>query len=295
MLHIRKFSADTFEYVANLYAIEDWSYLPSEIKRYMKWEPDGCFVAKIDDKYVGHVFSISYDHLGWIGLLRVDPKYRNKGIGSQLMKQAISYLRGIGVKVIRLEAVQNAVNLYRRLGFKEEFDSLRFRVVVQNLSIIEHTFSIKSSNRVKIRSMKNGDIPSIAELDSLYFGAPRTKVLRTLFQEFPHLCFVADIDNTLIGYIMCRKSESNTYKVGPWVCNPGESKVAEKLLIACSQMLGKNNVLALGIPFINDQAIQIAEKFGFQHVSTCKRMFYGQELMEDDPKGIFAIGGSEKG
>jgi ribosomal protein S18 acetylase RimI-like enzyme len=295
MLRIRNFSADTFQYVANLYATEDWGYLSSDIKRYMEWEPDGCFVAKIDDKYVGHVFSVSYDHLGWIGLLRVDPNFRKRGIGSELMKQAISYLHDTGVKVIKLEAVQNAVNLYRRLGFKEEFDSLRFRVVVQNLSVMEHTFSMNSSERVEIRPMKNKDILSIAELDSLYFRAPRTKVLRTLFQEFPHLCFVADTGNTLIGYVMCRKSTSGTYKIGPWVSDPEEPKVAGRLLITCLRKLGENNVLALGIPVINEQAISILKKFGFQHASTCKRMYLGQIPVKDNPKGIFAIGGSEKG
>lgn len=295
MLRIKNFSTDTFEYVANLCAMEELGYLPSDIKRYMEWEPKGCFVGEIDGKYTGHVFSISYGNLGWIGLLRVDPNFRNRGIGSVLMKQAISYLHDTGVKVIRLEAVQKAVNLYRRLRFKEEFDSLRFRAVVQNLSVIEHTFSMNSSERIEIRLMKNKDIPSIAELDLLYFGAPRTKVLRTLFQEFPHLCFVANAGNTFIGYVMCRESASGTYKIGPWVSDPEEPKIAEKLLITCLRKLGKNNILTLGIPAINDQAVQIAEKFGFQHVNTCKRMCHGSELLKDNPKGIFAIGGSEKG
>ena len=295
MLYINKFRADDFDFVANLYATENWGYLPSDIRRFMEWEPDGCFIAEIDRKYVGHVFSISYNHLGWIGLLRVDPKHRNRGIGSELMRKAISYLRSKGVKTIKLEAVQEAVNLYRRLGFKEEFDSLRLKALVQIVPVIEHTSILTPSDRVEIRPMNNKDIPSITVLDSIYFGASRTKVLNTLFQDFPHLCFVAVIRDTMMGYAMCRKSASDTYKIAPWICHPEQPEVAEQLLVTCLRNVGENSVVALGTPAVNEQAVEIAKKFGFRIVDTCRRMYIGQEVVKDNPKAIFAIGGSEKG
>lgn len=295
MLRIRNISVENTEFVTQLYAMENWNYLLSDIRRYIGWEPKGCFAAEVDGKPVGHVFSISYDHLGWIGLLRVDPDYRNRGIGSELMRKAISYLRSKGVKVIKLEAVQKAVNLYRRLGFKEEFESLRLRALIQNISIIENTSVMTSSDQAKIRTMKSNDITAIIKLDALYFGASRARILKTLFQEFPNLCFVAEASDELIGYLMCRNSTPNTYKIGPWVCDPKQPEVAEKLLVRCLTNLGENNILTLGIPVINDQAVQITRKFGFQHVETCKRMFLGQKQVKDTPKGIFAIGGSEKG
>jgi len=292
MLHIKSFSADDFEFVAHLYSIEDWGYLPSDIRRYAEWEPEGCFIAKIDGKYVGHVFSISYDDLGWIGLLRVDPNHRNRGIGLQLMRTAISYLHSKGVTVIKLEAVQKAVNLYQKLGFKEEFDSLRLKTFIENSSSEIHGFDI---NKIIIHPMEKKDITSIAELDSLYFGASRIKVLETLFREYPSLCFVAETSEKLVGYIMGRKSVSNTYKIGPWICDPEQPRIAEKLLITCLRNFGEKSILTLGTPVINEQAISILKKFGFQHASTCKRMYLGQIPVKDNPKGIFAIGGSEKG
>jgi ribosomal protein S18 acetylase RimI-like enzyme len=295
MLYINKFRTEDFDFVANLYATENWGYLPSDIRRFMEWEPDGCFIAEIDGKYVGHVFSISYGHLGWIGLLRVDPKHRNRGIGSELTRKAISYLRSKGAKTVKLEAVQEAVNLYRRLGFKEEFDSLRLKALVQIVPLIEYTSILTPSARVEIRPMNNEDIPSIAVLDSIYFGASRIKVLNTLFQDFPHLCFVAVARDRLLGYAMCRKSASGIYRIAPWVCDPESPKVAEKLLVACLRSVGENSIAMLGIPAVNDQAVEIAKKFGFQIVDVCRRMYIRQEIVKDNTKGIFAIGGSEKG
>jgi len=95
--------------------------------------------------------------------------------------------------------------------------------------------------------------------------------------------------------VMCRKSASDTYKIAPWICDPERPEVAEKLLIACLRNVGENKVFALGIPAVNDRAVQIAKEFGFQPVDICRRMRLGQELVEENPRGIFGIGGSEKG
>jgi predicted N-acetyltransferase YhbS len=295
MLQINEFSADDFDLIADLYAVENWGYLPSEIRRFAEWERKGCFIAKTNGQYVGHVFSISYGHLGWIGLLRVDHKYGNRGIGTELMRKAIYHLYGKGVKTIRLEAVLKAVSLYHRLGFKEEFDSLRLTARIQNVSATENTSIPKSSDCVEIRSMNNKDIASIAVMDSNYFGASRIKVLERLFQDFPNLCFIAATGGTVFGYVMCRKSASDTYKIAPWICDPERPEVAEKLLIACLRNVRENKVFALGIPAVNYRAVQIAKKCGFQTVDICRRMRLGQELVEENPRGIFGIGGSEKG
>lgn len=74
---------------------------------------------------MGHIFSICYGRLGWIGLLIVNAEYRRRGIGALLMKKAMDYLLSRKVKTIKLEAVPKVANLYRKLGFVDEFDSLR--------------------------------------------------------------------------------------------------------------------------------------------------------------------------
>lgn len=91
------------------------------------YEPTGCFVAEINGKPVGHVFSISYGNFGWIELLIVKAEHRGKG--TLLTKRAINYLLNKGVKTIRLEAVSKRMNLYQKLGFVDEYYSLRFKGV----------------------------------------------------------------------------------------------------------------------------------------------------------------------
>ncbi len=106
--------------------MERWNDTRNDIERMFSYEPDGCFVAEVNSRAAGHVFSISYGKLGWIGLLIVEAKYRRKRVGTLLTKKAIDYLLNCGVKTIKLEAVSTIANLYRELGFVNDFDSLRF-------------------------------------------------------------------------------------------------------------------------------------------------------------------------
>lgn len=123
---IRPWVSGDIDYVVQSVSREEWGHSRDEIERCWLWEPNGCLVAEVGHDKVGHVSSIAYGRLGWIGLLIVNPERRGKGIGTALMKKAVDHLRNSGVEMIRLEAIEEAVPLYRRLGFGAEFESLRY-------------------------------------------------------------------------------------------------------------------------------------------------------------------------
>jgi len=68
-----------------------------------KYDPLGCLIAEVEGNRVGHVFSVSYGKLGWIGLLIVKAEYREKGIGKILMKNTMNHLLSREVEIIKLE------------------------------------------------------------------------------------------------------------------------------------------------------------------------------------------------
>ena len=47
------------------------------------------------------------------------PKYRNKGIATELIKEIIKEAKKINLKSIDLSATEAGLNLYKKLGFKE--------------------------------------------------------------------------------------------------------------------------------------------------------------------------------
>ncbi len=265
--------------------IEHWDDTRNDIKRIFSYEPDGCFIVEVNREPVGHVFSISYERLGWIGLLIVKAEHRRKGAGTLLTKKAINYLLDCGVKTIKLEAVPTITSLYRGLGFVDEYDSLRFMGVSRKIASL--------SNRC-VKSLKKEELVKLAKFDAEYFGANRTKVLSGLYQNNPQLCFVSYMDAKIVGYLMCRKTETG-YRIGPWVCNPENPQVARKLLMKCMKTIEQNVKLYVGAPVVNKAAVENLHDFDFEQYSKSIRMYFGEKLETERANGIFAIGGPEKG
>jgi GNAT superfamily N-acetyltransferase len=102
---VRQLKAADLPFAFRLNLAERWNDQFSDVERMFRFEPDGCFIAEVDARPVGHVFSISYCSLGWIGLLIVEPEHRRRGIGMLLTVRAKDYLVSRGVQTIKLESV----------------------------------------------------------------------------------------------------------------------------------------------------------------------------------------------
>jgi ribosomal protein S18 acetylase RimI-like enzyme len=255
------------------------------------YEPNGRFIAETNHDSVGHVFSINYGKLGWIGLLIVKAGYRGKSIGTLLMKKAIEYLLNQGVETIKLEGVPEVPSLYRKLGFVNEYDSLRF---VRDRKETAPDLKLKCVSPLKAVTSDR-----VATFDEKYFGANRMRVVNRLFQEYPDHCFVAHSDIGIRGYIMCRKAETG-YKLGPWICDQKHTETVEELLATCLSSLKQDNVY-VGVPSVNKAAIKTLNEFGFEQCLERSmpvksiRMRLGKELSNECLTGVFAIGGPMKG
>lgn len=284
---LRRWKRTDLGYIANSIAREGWGHFTQDVERCWKLEPRGCFLAVIRGTPVGHVFSVTYEKLGWIGLLIVDPRVRGRGVGSTLMEAAVRYLRQAGCKSIRLEAVEKAVPLYKRFGFREEFGSLRFRGQLRSLVGLGHSAS-------GIRKMRGTDVVYVAHFDARYFGADRLRVLRSLLADNPSLCYVAKEDGKVVGYIMARRGEDGFW-LGPWVCENIEQGRAVFDVLA-KAVSGPDVVFRVGLPAVNAKGRDLLEKLGFQLTGRSVRMILGSvEQSREDATGVYGIGGPEKG
>lgn len=287
MITIRLLKFKDISFVTESTRQEKWGHLPKDVRRCVELEPKGCFIAQQDGRRVGHVFSISYGAVGWIGLLIVRQSCRGQGIGTALMRAAMNYLRSLGVETIRLEAVPEAIALYQRLGFRSEFNSLRFYKEWKPRET-------RQKGRVeKIHQIKKVELKELAKFDAECFGASRLKVLRSLYTDFPQHCLIAR-GATIIGYIMGRKTEMG-YWLGPWVCADKHLEVARELIVSFMTALKANLKLKVGVPAPNRSGVQLLEELGFNLTSKSIRMFWGKRGHSGNVKENFAIGGLEKG
>ena len=282
---IRRWIGADIDYVSESVSREGWGHTRRDVERCWNLEPNGCFIAESENEPVGHVFSVVYGKIGWIGLLIVDPEKRGLGIGAALMEAAISYLEENGARAIKLEAVEKAAPLYRRLGFVDEFDSLRF------CGMPGHKDQPHRKGTVSL--LCEDHILEIAEFDAQHFGANRLPVLKSLHSDFSQYCFAAKENQRIEGYIMARKTLDGLW-IGPWVCN--DSQVAQLLYSTLFESMRKEaGYLRLGFPALNMNARKLVEELRFQLVGKSIHMIRGDRENRGDVTRIYGIGGPEKG
>lgn len=103
---------------------------------------DYCFVAEVDKKIVGAVWVRCIKAFGHIDdavpefAISVYPQYRGRGIGADLMRKMIGYLRAKGYSKTSL-AVQKdnyAVKMYQQVGFEISDENEREYIMIYNLN-----------------------------------------------------------------------------------------------------------------------------------------------------------------
>jgi predicted N-acetyltransferase YhbS len=201
-----------------------WGITPDDYRRMLTFSPEGLFIASVDGVDLGMVSTTSYSSIAWVGNLVVLPKFRGMGLGAALMMKAMGYLTEMGAKSIRLDGVPLAIPLYRRLGFKDEYWSLRYTGVAR-------------PNEVTMtRPMEADDLSAVEVLDKSVFKGSRHEAIRYVYRINPELAFTSWDGNELIGYIMAKRGKSNV-KIGPWICKSGHSGMAEELLYSVMNMV----------------------------------------------------------
>jgi len=281
MLKIKTMISKDFSFARHLTETVGWNYTVSDFERLLYYEPEGCFIAEENNEPIGIVNTTTYGKLAWVGSLIVLEPYRGRGVGSELMKHALRYLKTKGVETIRLDAVPRAMPLYQRLGFKEEYDSLRFIGTGQKTTYRE------------ARGMENKDLESVVHLDTQFFGENRERVLKRVYKDFSDLCFVSFTDGKLVGYIMAKKG-FDIFKIGPWICDLKHTEVAEELLRAVLNEAHGMNIW-VGVPDGNKRSVSILEKYGFVEQPKSVRMYHGKCDYVGLVNGVFGIGSPEKG
>lgn len=280
-MKIRLMNHEDIPFALSLTDSLNWGNTKDEFERLLSVEPEGCFIAEVARERTGMVTSVSYGEVGWIGNVVVIPEYRNKGMGTKLMLQAMDYLKGKGAETIELEAEQRPVALYKRLGFKELCKSLRF----------SGTGKIIEAHNINL--MQDSNLDDVLKLDKETFGANRGKALNKAYQQFSHLCFVSYKSQELIGYIMA-KERKGLFQIGPWICQPEYMQEAEELLKAVLYKL-RGEKIKIGVLELNNNSLTILKKYQYKEIEPAIRMFYGKRKEGNYIQGEFATGAHDKG
>lgn len=95
------------------------------IEKFLKRNPDTCFVAEVDNRIVGSILTGNDGRRGYIYHTAVSPQYQQHGIGSTLVDTAIDALKKLGINKIALvvfDKNDNGNTFWEKQGFTERND-----------------------------------------------------------------------------------------------------------------------------------------------------------------------------
>lgn len=95
------------------------------IEKFLKRNPDTCFVAEVDNRIVGSILAGNDGRRGYIYHTAVSPQYQKHGIGSTLVDTAIDALKKLGINKIALvvfDKNDNGNAFWEKQGFSERND-----------------------------------------------------------------------------------------------------------------------------------------------------------------------------
>lgn len=105
------------------------------IDKFLKRNPETCFVAETDNKIVGVIIVGNDGRRGYIYHTAVHPDYRHNGIATQLVNKAISALRTIGINKAALVVFEKNTTgnaFWEKIGF-----TVRDDLIYRNLSLTD--------------------------------------------------------------------------------------------------------------------------------------------------------------
>jgi len=241
---------------------------------YWLLQPDGWWLAFVDDTPVGFGGAVDYVLFSSIGMICVLPAFQGRGIGEALTRQILSWCKERGCPTMLLEANQKAVSLYKRLGFVEEELTLFCSV---------KDFPQENTLPESIALFREEDLPEVVRFDAQYFGADREKIFALYVTKNPERAFVLrDPTGMITGYLVAQP-----HSLGPWVASTPED--AKKLLLAAFTLSFPRGI-SNTFPASNQAGRELLQRYGFQEATPSCHMRLGVPVQAMQRSMIYGQG-----
>ena len=263
-------------------AREGWEIAPGGFQMHLDDDPDGCFIAEREGRPIAMITTTRYGRSAFMGNLIVEPSSRRQGVGEMLMRCAMDRLRQQGISRLALEADAPGVKLYRRLGFTDAFQSLRFEAM--------RPARPAAGEGREVEPLTADNLKEMARFDAHHFGDDRSRILAALLPRAPAaLCLRRD--GAPAGYIITQPLKGGV-RLGPAVAIGAEAAAA--LIDAVLARLDAARFTA-GVPAPNRDGARVLRARGFEPRTPCLRMVCGDEAYHGRPEHVLAIAGGDRG
>lgn len=109
------------------------------IEKFLKRNPKTCFVSEIDGQLIGVIIVGNDGRRGYIYHTAVKPDYRNQGIATKLVKEALSALKELGINKTALVVFSKNSDgnaFWEKMGFSSREDLVyRNKIITEMIRI----------------------------------------------------------------------------------------------------------------------------------------------------------------
>ena len=238
---------------------EGWAPAVGDVEAYYSVDPSGCFVGELDGKKIAFHCVLKYQEYKLCsgGLFIVDPAYRGKGLGQQMLcftsKSYPEDYNRVGDAVLHM-----APTYEKYLGYKDcGWINQRYFFKPTNVP------KIKVPSDVSFESIKGFDCDKLCDYEEKVVGVHR-KVFMEKWVNFPGRygwVAVSKEDQSVLGYVVGRATaEPNSHSIAPLYAD--NSDIAGGLLFkAATRLVGTSQIQCfIEIPTSNEQALKLVEQ-----------------------------------
>jgi GNAT superfamily N-acetyltransferase len=247
-----------------------WNQVSSDWQRLLSLEPEGCFALECDGRLAASTTVLCYGRdLAWVGMVLTFPEFRRRGFAQSLIERALQFAEARNIGIVKLDATDDGIGLYRKYGFVEECEIQRWR-------------------RERAAAAGQGEAlfyKADPGYDRMHFGADRAELLAAL----------APLGAATLpgqGYAMGRPGFLAAY-FGPCVA---ESVDAARTLLQWFLSRHPGEPVFWDLFPANKDAVELAEEFGFTLARRLTRMSYSRSGSQiSNSNKVFAIASFELG
>jgi GNAT superfamily N-acetyltransferase len=266
MAHLREFRKGDRRFALELIAAEGWETNPVLWDLLVAGKGRGGYVAEESNHRVGLAFVLRFQRTGWIHDVIVAPPWRRRGLGAELMDRAINDLHAAGIETIHLDATTGGEPLYRKIGFRDDFQALRFGGIPQ--------WSLPAADPREVGPVSRKDLVSLLELDSQFFGDDRSDLLVGLWQGYPKLsAALRGRGGKVEGFALARPFAGG-HVIGPVVAGPQDIDGVRTLIRNMEEFLGGASV-KLYVPGVDPLPVRFAKEAKLASLASSNRMTLG--------------------
>jgi hypothetical protein len=217
-------------------------------------------------------------------MVLVDPEYRTRGIGTQLLRKTVEYLDQRHIPTVKLDATLLGKPLYQKLGFVPEFE-------IERLVLKRISEAASTAPRSTYTHVGKVEMEQVVRMDREVFGANRGFLLRSLFREAPELALTVQEDGAPQGYAFGRRGAFADH-LGPWTAT---SRGSAEVLLQGFLTRSSRETLIVDCVKSNVVACELLSACGFAPSRPLTRMTRGPNTYHGRPDLMCAILGPEFG